>query len=487
MPPSASRPTEVRITASYAFERWALLLSTVVLALSVFVLTPNAFAILVLAELSILALFLNRRYHSFSEVRKKSELASGLRKTQKEVRRLQAELARLARDERELEQSEQVEVATALQRLQTQFESSELSRCYLPLATIRGIGQQLKNRLVGAGIYSASDITYWGVQRVYGIGQKRAAGLTAWRQQCESAIRRRVPRHLPSSEESQIRSRYPALRTALQAQELDKRKRLADNSLKLTRLQRESGAYLLVTSSMYLRGVLFPSSGRPAASQVQPAPTQASAQQPGVGVAPAWYRRRLVKAVALGVASLALVFCYVVFSRFGAASDRTESTGPRIAPTQTGIALLDPTLEDTPQAGNTAAPSATRPTTRPSPSPATASATPALSPTSRATGTASLSPPTTATATLYTVQEGDTLAKLAKKFGVTLDDLVAVNEIEDPDRIEVGTVLVIPRPTSNALTRTETETSTRIATAGVSAKTATSTPTLVADGTGPAD
>jgi len=252
-------------------------------------------------------------------------------------------------------------------------------------------------------------------------------------------------------------------------------------------LQRESGAYLLVTSSMYLRGVLFPSSGRPAASQVQPAPTQASAQQPGVGVAPAWYRRRLVKAVALGVASLALVFCYVVFSRFGAASDRTESTGPRIAPTQTGIALLDPTLEDTPQAGNTAAPSATRPTTRPSPSPATASATPALSPTSRATGTASLSPPTTATATLYTVQEGDTLAKLAKKFGVTLDDLVAVNEIEDPDRIEVGTVLVIPRPTSNALTRTETETSTRIATAGVSAKTATSTPTLVADGTGPAD
>lgn len=374
MPPSASRPTEQRMTASYAFERWALLLSILVLALSASFLTPSAFTILLLAELSIVAVFLNRRYHSLPEVRKKSALASVLRKTQRGVQRLHADVERVGRDERKLEQSEEVEVAKALHDLRTRFISSQLSRCHLTSAMISGIGPKLTSRLLGEGIRAASDVTPSRVRRVYGIGEVRASSLVAWRRRCVSAIRGKAPRRLPSSQESQIRSRYQALRTALQAQELEKRRQLADNSLKLTRLEREYGAYRLVTSSLYLRGILFPSSGRPAASQVQPAPIQASAQQPGRGVAPAWYRRRLVKAVALGVASLALVFCCVVFSRPETDVDRTEPTSPRVAATHTGVDLLKPTVEDGAEPGNTVSPSATRPTTRPSASPATSSA-----------------------------------------------------------------------------------------------------------------
>ena len=46
--------------------------------------------------------------------------------------------------------------------------------------------------------------------------------------------------------------------------------------------------------------------------------------------------------------------------------------------------------------------------------------------------------------TTYTIQAGDTLAVIAADFGVSLDRLIEANDIADPDRIEVGDVLVIP-------------------------------------------
>jgi LysM repeat protein len=55
-------------------------------------------------------------------------------------------------------------------------------------------------------------------------------------------------------------------------------------------------------------------------------------------------------------------------------------------------------------------------------------------------------PATTATPAgqTYTVQFGDTLSGIADQFGVTLDELVAANNIADPNNVEPGTVLVIP-------------------------------------------
>jgi len=50
--------------------------------------------------------------------------------------------------------------------------------------------------------------------------------------------------------------------------------------------------------------------------------------------------------------------------------------------------------------------------------------------------------------TTHTVQPGDTLARLANRYGVTVDALVAANEIEDPDLIRVGQVLTIPASTA---------------------------------------
>ena len=49
---------------------------------------------------------------------------------------------------------------------------------------------------------------------------------------------------------------------------------------------------------------------------------------------------------------------------------------------------------------------------------------------------------------IYFVKEGDTLWKIAKKFKSTIDEIVAANELENPDKLKIGEQLFIPRYTS---------------------------------------
>lgn len=44
----------------------------------------------------------------------------------------------------------------------------------------------------------------------------------------------------------------------------------------------------------------------------------------------------------------------------------------------------------------------------------------------------------------YIVESGDTLFIIATKYGLTVDDLLAANQIPDRDKIEVGQELLIP-------------------------------------------
>ncbi len=57
--------------------------------------------------------------------------------------------------------------------------------------------------------------------------------------------------------------------------------------------------------------------------------------------------------------------------------------------------------------------------------------------------TSPVSAPTIA-ATYYTVQAGDTLGAIALKFDVTVDDLVAANNLSDPNNLSIGQKLIIP-------------------------------------------
>lgn len=46
---------------------------------------------------------------------------------------------------------------------------------------------------------------------------------------------------------------------------------------------------------------------------------------------------------------------------------------------------------------------------------------------------------------IHVVNRGDTLSALAQRYGVSLDDIVLVNDIDDPDVLVVGQTLVIPQ------------------------------------------
>jgi LysM repeat protein len=51
------------------------------------------------------------------------------------------------------------------------------------------------------------------------------------------------------------------------------------------------------------------------------------------------------------------------------------------------------------------------------------------------------------TPVLYTIKKGDTLSKVAKAHGITIEELLAANPaIKNPDRISEGQQITIPAP-----------------------------------------
>ena len=74
------------------------------------------------------------------------------------------------------------------------------------------------------------------------------------------------------------------------------------------------------------------------------------------------------------------------------------------------------------------------------------------------TTTTTTTPPTTTTLPdFYIVQKGETLFAIAQKFGITFAELAAFNGIANPDDIQAGQKLRIPKagdviPTTSAVT-----------------------------------
>ena len=64
----------------------------------------------------------------------------------------------------------------------------------------------------------------------------------------------------------------------------------------------------------------------------------------------------------------------------------------------------------------------------------------------------------TSTSTLYYVKSGDTLSKIASKYGTTVDALVKANAIKNPSLICVGQVIKIPQKKSSNSTSSSSTT-----------------------------
>jgi LysM repeat protein len=89
-------------------------------------------------------------------------------------------------------------------------------------------------------------------------------------------------------------------------------------------------------------------------------------------------------------------------------------------------------------------PAATGPTSPPTASP---SASPSPTPTTPPTPTAQPSPTAPPTGEQsYTVRPGDTLEAISLRFGVSIQAIVAANNLANPDQIFIDQVLIIPAP-----------------------------------------
>ena len=122
-----------------------------------------------------------------------------------------------------------------------------------------------------------------------------------------------------------------------------------------------------------------------------------------------------------------------------------------------GTVLPPPTTTPSPRA---ATPARASPTATSSATPtqtATAAATVTATPTATAAGsaTAEVTPLPTPTPTPqpspfseYVVQSGDSLSSIAQQFGTTADELARINGITDPNTLDIGQKLQVPRPAS---------------------------------------
>jgi len=64
--------------------------------------------------------------------------------------------------------------------------------------------------------------------------------------------------------------------------------------------------------------------------------------------------------------------------------------------------------------------------------------------------------PTPTPSGLYVVQPNDTLSGLAEDFGTTVEELMAANNLTDPNAIQAGQTLLIPALITNTLPLTTT-------------------------------
>jgi serine/threonine protein kinase len=115
-----------------------------------------------------------------------------------------------------LQRTEANELANALTAKQNEFVRSALLKERIYDASIPGIAAGFKARLHAAGCMTAADVDYYRVQRVPGIGAKKASTLFGWRQLIENNARLRMPQTLSAAEQSYITAKFAASRINFQ-------------------------------------------------------------------------------------------------------------------------------------------------------------------------------------------------------------------------------------------------------------------------------
>ncbi len=146
--------------------------------------------------------------------------------------------------------------------------------------------------------------------------------------------------------------------------------------------------------------------------------------------------------VGLGVLFLAMLIVPSVSGSSSSPAERLQQSG---APQQASNS--QPAVQSTtaPQQATTRPQTTPRPTSRPTRAPTAAPTEDSSSNSDQQT--ARSAPP--AGSQTYTVQDGDTLWDIAQQFDVSVDDIIAANDLADENALKLGEELIIP-PSANA-------------------------------------
>jgi len=137
------------------------------------------------------------------------------------------EIARLNRELTSLVQAESDEMSKALQTIQNQFLKNHLSRYSITYASISGIGEKLKERLLSSGVHTAYEAEWWRVIQVEGIGHNKANAIDRWRESILINARTKMPTSLSQSDVNGIKQKYESQKLQLENQRDDIKQRLA--------------------------------------------------------------------------------------------------------------------------------------------------------------------------------------------------------------------------------------------------------------------
>jgi len=154
---------------------------------------------------------------------------------------MQVELRKNESQRQSLNQTLANDLKQALDTLQRLFLNNQLKRFRVSNGNIKGIGPQLNQRLAEAGFETAADIVDIDIQQVYsggynvarayivtawgtkvgieGIGPDKAANLLEWKRGLTTQFKSGMPKSIPVSDESRIRSAYQQKLNAIQFEE----------------------------------------------------------------------------------------------------------------------------------------------------------------------------------------------------------------------------------------------------------------------------
>jgi len=195
------------------------------------------FALLSLAAIGFLSLFLYRRYSSNKVVIEKRDLLTKLSTIQNEISSTKSVIkgsirtreridkerqSKIARREarysqmlsdfgtkrQSISQVEKDELANTLRRLQEQYCSSGLVEELISNAKISGVGSKLKDRLAANGMRNANDIAVARVSNVPGFGESKTMAVVEWRRSVEYMLDQSKPIELPFEVEYSIKTKY---------------------------------------------------------------------------------------------------------------------------------------------------------------------------------------------------------------------------------------------------------------------------------------